>query len=442
MSVRRTVAQSSAGLVLLAAFAAGPTAVYAAPDASDGNESEQLTCETGTPATASADTSTDATDGTVTITGKCFPGHQDVYVDILVDGEVIDTLGPETVSGDGTVSFSFEPDSDGSYLANLKSDTAQADVPFTVEGAASEPGEDGEEGEGPPPTTDPDPGVGDEPGGGDEGQGNEDPDSGDDGQEQDGDDSGSGEDDQEQGGDDQNSGDDGQEQDGDDSGSGEDDQEQGGDDQNSGDDGSAGDEAGDGSDSSSDEEQNQDSGNSDESGNAEDSDEEQQGGDTAASGSPTKPFPGNEESGETSASAANDGAASKGSAPAQPPAAPGSATNDFPAAQQGATADQKQSAALAVLMTKLFAGGVSSGSVGTTPEQARTVIDPSADASEIEVPAGSDNGGSSDDGSGSLSSDGDSLAATGSNMLVPAGIAAAAILLGAGLKIHQVRRGH
>ena len=92
-------------------------------------------------------------------------------------------------------------------------------------------------------------------------------------------------------------------------------------------------------------------------------------------------------------------------------------------------------------MTKLFAGGVSSGSVGTTPDQARTVIDPSADASEIEVPAGSDNGSSSDSGSGSESSDGDALAATGSNMLVPAGIAAAAILLGAGLKIHQLRRG-
>lgn len=414
MSVRRTVAQSSAGLLLLAAFAAGPTAVYAEPSASDGNEGEQPTCETGAPATASADTSTYETTGTVTITGTCFPGHQLAYADILVEGEVVESLGPETVSGDGSVSFSFEPGSDGSYLAMLKSDTVQADVPFTVEGAASEPGEDGEEGEGPPPTTDPDPGVGDEPGGGDEGQGNEDPDSGDDGQEQDGDDSGSGEDDQEQGDDDQNSGDDG----------------------------SADDEAGDGGDSSSDDEQNQDSGNGDESGDAEGSDEEeQQGGDTTASGSPTKPFPGGEQDGDTSASAANDNASSTGNGPAQPPAAPGSATNDFPAAQQEATADQKQSAALAVLMTKLFAGGVSSGSVGTTPDQARTVIDPSADASEIEVPAGSDTGGSSDDGSGSESSDGDALAATGSNMLVPAGIAAAAILLGAGLKIHQLRRG-
>ncbi|WP_138983747.1 hypothetical protein [Brachybacterium paraconglomeratum] len=400
---------------MLAAFAAGPTAVYAAPDASDGggDQPPQSECEEGAPATASADTSAYATDGTVTITGTCFPGHKSASADILVGDTVVKTLGPETVSGDGTVSFSFKPSSDGSYVAMLKSDTVQADVPFTVEGAASEPGEDGEEGEGPPPTTDPGPGVGDEPGGGDEGQGNEDPDSGDDGQEQDGDDSGSGEDDQEQGDDDQNSGDDG----------------------------SAGDEAGDGSDSSSDEEQNQDSGNGDESGNVEGSDEEQQGGDTTASGSHNKPVPGDEEDGETSASAANDNASSTGNGLAQPPAAPGSATNDFPAAQQEATADQKQSAALAVLMTKLFAGGVSTGSVGTTPDQARAVIDPSADASEIEVPAGSDNGSSSDSGSGSESSDGDALAATGSNMLVPAGIAAAAILLGAGLKIHQIRRG-
>lgn len=420
MSVRRTVAQSSAGLLLLAAFAAGPSAVYAAPDESDGggDQPPPSACEDGTPASASADTSAYATDGTVTITGTCFPGRKNVSVDILDGDTVVTTLGPKALSGNGTVSFSFEPSSDGSYVAMLKSDTVQADVPFTVKGAASEPGEGGEEGEEPPPATDPDPGDGDEPGGGDEGQGNEDPDSGDDGQEQDGDDSGSGEHDQEQGGDDQNSGDDEVVDGGSDTG------------------GSAGT-----GDSDSEGGQNQDPGNGDEPGNAEDSEEEQQGGDTAASGFPTKPFPGNEESGDTSASAANDNAASKGNAPAQPPAAPGSATNDFPAAQQEATADQRQSAALAVLMTKLFAGGVSSGSVGTTPEQARTVIDPSADASEIEVPAGSDTGGSSDDGSGSESSDGDALAATGSNMLVPAGIAAAAILLGAGLKIHQIRRG-
>ena len=414
MSVRRTVAQSSAGLLLLAAFAAGPTAVYAAPDASDGGGGEQPTCDTGAPATAFTDASSYATGETVTITGTCFPGHDEVTVDVLVDGDFVKTLGPETTSGDGTVSFTFEPSAENSYIAMLKSDTAQADAPFTVEGGGSEPGGGGDEEEDPPPTTEPDPGEGgdsEEPGEGGAGQGSEDPDSGDHGQEQ--------------GGDDQSSNDDGSG--GDESGNGVD---------------SGADDSGDGGDSESGDDQAQETENGEESGNAEGPEEEQQqGGNTTAPGSPTKPFPGGEKGDNTSASSANDNASSTGGAPAQPQAAPGSATNDFPAAQQAATADQKQSAALAVLMTKLFAGGVSSGSVGTTPDQARAVIDPSADASEIEVPAGSDNGGSSDDGSGSESSDGNALAATGSNILLPAGIAAAAILLGAGLRIHQLRRG-
>lgn len=409
MSVRRTVAQSSAGLLLLAAFAAGPAVAFGdAPAAPGGPGPSDGGCAEDAPATAFADTSTYEADGRVTITGTCFPGRENVSANLIFEGTDVEASDAGTTDGSGTVYLTFEPGSEGTYTAALKSDGGiQADVTFTVEGAASEPGGGGEEEEEPPPTTDPGPGEGDdseERGEGDEDQGNEDPDSGDDGQEQDGEDSGSGEDDPEQGGDDHNSVDDG----------------------------SVGDSDGD---------QAQETENGDEAGNVEGSDEEQQGDDTTAPGSPTKPLPGNEESGDTSASAANDNAAKKGNAPAQPPAAPGSATNDFPAAQQEATADQKQSAALAVLMTKLFAGGVSSGSVGATPEQARTVIDPSVDASEIEVPAGSDNGGSSDDGSGSVSSDGDALAATGSNMLVPAGIAAAAILLGAGLKIHQVRRG-
>lgn len=413
MSVRRTVAQSSAGLLLLAAFAAGPSVAFGDAPASPGVPGQSDGgCAEDAPATAFADTSTYEADGTVTITGTCFPGHKNVSANLVLEGADVEASTTGMADGSGTVYLTFEPSSGGTYTAALTSDEGtQANVTFTVEGAGSEPGGDGDEEEDPPPTTDPGPGPGpgegddsEEPGEGDEDQGNEDPDSGDDGQEQDGEDSGSGEDDPEQGGDDHNSVDDG----------------------------SVGDSDGD---------QAQETENGDESGNVEGSDEEQQGDDTTAPGSPTQPIPGDEQDGDTSASAANDGAASKGKAPAQPPAAPGSATNDFPAAQQEATADQKQSAALAVLMTQLFAGGVSTGSVGTTPDQARTVIDPSADASEIEVPAGSDTGGSSDDGSGSESSDGDALAATGSNMLVPAGIAAAAILLGAGLKIHQLRRG-
>ena len=109
-------------------------------------------------------------------------------------------------------------------------------------------------------------------------------------------------------------------------------------------------------------------------------------------------------------------------------------------------------------MTSLFANSVSSGQVGTSPEDARTVIDPSADASQIEVPAGggvgaSDGGGS--DGSsaggsepgagadepraGADDSDDDELAATGTNALATAALAGLAILGGAGLLWWQRR---
>ncbi len=415
MSVRRTVAQSSAGLLLLAAFAVGPTAVYAAPGGpSDGggDPPEQTECPPDAIPQAFVSPTSPKVGEMVTITGQCFPERGAIKLDVIGPDNAPTPVDVST-DGFGSVSGTFEPEVGGvhRFIFTYEGSGAQpADGSFTVEGAP--------------------PGTG---GGGDNGEGEDDGDEG-----SDEDEGGSG-DNPDEGEDSEESGDD--EQGGEGSDSGDEGQEQGGDDQNSDDDevvdGGGSDTGGSGSD----DETNQDSVNSDESGNVEGSEEEQQGGDTAASGFPTKPFPGDEEDGETSASSANDSAASGSNAPAQPPVAPGSATNDFPAAQQEATADQKQSAALAVLMTKLFAGGVSTGSVGTTPEQARTVIDPSADASEIEVPAGSDNGGSSDDGSGSESSDGDALAATGSNMLVPAGIAAAAILLGAGLKIHQIRRG-
>lgn len=431
MSVRRTVAQSSAGLLLLAAFVAGPSVAFGDAAGEVPQVPNQAECD-GAPATASADTSAYETDGTVTITGTCFPTRIAVDVDIIKEGAVVETLQGQT-DGSGTVVVSFEPKSEGTYTATIKDGAStEANVPFTVSGPGKPTDPPTEEPTDPPTEEPTDPPTGEptdppteeptdppteEPTDPPETEEPTDPAPGD------------GDDDESP-----NPGD-GDEQNDDGSGSGDDTQDQDGNGQDPDDDevvdGDPG--TGDG--------QTQDDENNGTSDDTEGSEEEQQGGDTTASGSPTRPFPGDEQGGDTSASAANDNAASRGDAPAQPPAAPGSATNDFPAAQQEATADQKQSAALAVLMTQLFAGGVSSGSVGTTPDQARTVIDPSADASEIEVPVGSDNGGSSDDGSGSETSDGDALAATGSNMLVPAGIAAAAILLGAGLKIHQIRRG-
>lgn len=409
MSVRRTVAQSSAGLLLLAAFAAGPTAVYAEPggpsDVEGGSECSQD--ETGQyQTTLSVAPSQVAPGNTVGLTMHCFPGPERETARVTVTGPKGFFKEADSISAapGGTETLTFKvPEGaeagDYSFVVNAGSFNNNATFEV-VEGGEDPPTTEPEpEPEPDDPSDEPDPGETTPPSEGDD------------------EDQGSG-DDEEQGGDAQNP----------------DDEEPVGDGSDNSDNTGTGD-------SGSDDDQQQDTGDKGRPDDTGDSDEGQQGGDTTASDSPTKHVPGDKEGGETSASSANGNAASRGDAPAQPPAAPGSATNDFPAAQQEATADQKQSAALAVLMTQLFAGGVSTGSVGTTPDQARTVIDPSADASEIEVPAGSDTGGSSDDGSGSESSDGDALAATGSNMPVPAGIAAAAILLGAGLKIHQLRRG-
>ena len=422
MSVRRTVAQSSAGLLLLAAFAAGPSAVYAEPgDPSDGGGGEQPSnCEMDpdyVPVLAIS-ASEVAPGDTVTLTVTCLPERGPITAKVVPPGGAGDDDpeggGDATPGGEQTWTYTVPEDAENgdiySFVLSMQ-DGWNDNRTFTV--VVEDNGESGG-----------DNGSGGDEGGGDNGSGES---GGSDDSE-----SGSGE-----GGD---GGDDSAESGENGDGSEDTGQEQGGDDQNSDND-EVVDGGSDTEDSGSDDDQKQDTEDKGRSDDTEDSEEEQEGGDTTASDSPTKHVPGDEEDGDTSASAANGNAASRGSAPAQPPAAPGSATNDFPAAPQETTADHKQSAALAVLMTKLFASGVSSGSVGTTPDQARTVIDPSADASEIEVPAGSDTGGSSDDGSGSESSDGDALAATGSNMLVPAGIAATAILLGAGLKIHQLRRG-
>lgn len=425
MSVRRTVAQSSAGLLLLAAFAAGPTAVYADPvEPSEGGSGEPQCSQDASgqyETTLSVAPSTAAPGEAVSLTVHCYPapGHVSATVTVTGPEGFNEGLGSITAPPGGTETLKFtlpEGAEPGDYSFVVKHDNFNNNASFKVVGSEDPEGGNGGEGEEettPPPDED-------EPAddGSNEGDESEEPD-------ENVDDPNSGEGDQNQGGDGQDSSDD-EVADGDDSNTG----------SNTGTD-----ESSNGSDSDSENEQNQGAGNNDEADETEGSDREQPNGDTNASGTPTNTLPGDEQDGDTNASSAGENAAARKPAPQQPPAAPGSATNEFPGSAPEATADQKQSAALAVLMTKLFAGGVSSGSVGTTPDQARTVIDPSADASEIEVPAGSDTGGSSDDGSGSESSDGDALAATGSNMLVPAGIAAAAILLGAGLKIHQARRG-
>ena len=162
MSVRRTVAQSSAGLLLLAAFAAGPAAVYAAPgEPSDGGGGEQPSpseCEDGTPASASADTSSYATNGTVTITGTCFPTRVPVKIDVITPDAVI-TIFDGLADGSGTVVSTFEPEPGVEYSATIKADGGEANVQFSVS-APEEPTEPTD----PPETEEPtDPPTSEEP---------------------------------------------------------------------------------------------------------------------------------------------------------------------------------------------------------------------------------------------------------------------------------------
>lgn len=388
MSVRRTVTQSSAGLMLLAALAVAPSAAFgegpaeAGPGPSDGGGGEQPTdCEVDAVPDVTVTPSTREVGKGLTFIGECFAPRDEGQLTVI-DSENSTEQIAVAVEGDGSLTATFTPQIPGEhrYVFTLEGSGQPADGAFTV--AGPEPTD--------PPTTpapNPDPGEPTDPV--EPTPGEDDGDQGDDGW-------GSGDDEG-------NTGD----------GSGTDDSEE----QYPGN-GDEGDDSNDGDDQGPDRDQ----------GNDRDSGDDSQQEDSS-------------EDGETSASDSNQDSASQDPAP-QPPAAPGSATNDFPAATPEPSADQKQSAALAALMTSLFANGVSSGAVGTSPDEARTVIDPSADASEIEVPAdgASDAGGSSGDGADSGAPDDDGLAATGSTMLVPAGIAGLAILVGAGLKIHQLRR--
>lgn len=114
------------------------------------------------------------------------------------------------------------------------------------------------------------------------------------------------------------------------------------------------------------------------------------------------------------------------------PATPGPATNDFPADKPEYTQKQQKTAALAEMMTSLFAYGVSDGKVGALPAEAGSDGSSSADGS------GSDAGGSS--GESPSDGGGDELAETGSDSSAAAVAASIALLGGAGLLWHQRRR--
>jgi LPXTG-motif cell wall-anchored protein len=396
MSVRRTVAQYSAGVLLLSAFAVGPSVAFGETAPAPGGPSDGGGAESSQDQSGDFDTrislSADAVPAgkAVDLTVHCFPGPERGTAEVTVVGPngFEEPLVPQDAPPGGTGVWQFTvPDNateDDQYSFVVKIGKWNNNVTLSVSEGADEDGDDdqGDEGQG----------------SGDQGEGNQ----------GDGDQGGDGED----GGGDQGTDDDGSENGAD---SGSDDQTQ-----------DDGDGSGDGSQQGDAQEDDGANGTGSEAGSGAGSDS----GDDTDADAERDPAP----------SAGGDRGAASRPAPQQPPAAPGSATNDFPAATPEATADQEQSAALAVLMTSLFAHGVSSGQVGTSPDEARTVIDPSAEASEIGTPAGdaadalgaSDAGAAGEDGTGSASAD-DELAATGTNTLVPAAIAGLALLGGIGL---------
>ena len=470
MSVRRSSARLSAGLLLVAACTMGPATAFADGEqgpSDGGGEPPQSECEDGAPATATADTSSYEAIGTVMITGTCFGVRSEVTVDVLQDGAVVENVSG-TSGADGTVSVEFTPETGGQYTAVLKSETAEANVGLEVPAQEEEPTE---------PPEDPEP---TEPGDGEESPTPEEPDE-DDGEEQptppedpapseddgdgngsDGDGNGSGSDEEPGDGAGGDGGDDGDGNTGGSDGTDGDGSADGNVSDGADGDGSAGEgSAGEGEDSSA-------GGNGGSDGS--DSTGNDSAGDGAGSGST-----GNDSAGDGSGSG-RDGSTDDGSSgsatekpsdsdgpapsaggdpaqgsrpdPQQPPEQPGSATNDFPAATPGPTAEQQRSAALAVLMTSLFANGVSSGEVGTSPEDAHDVIDPSAEASETAGDDASGEGARGDaadeagaDAAGSGEADGDELAETGTNALMPAVVAGLAILGGAALLVRRHRLG-
>ena len=476
MSVRRSSVRLSAGLLLVAACAMGPATAFAeegSGPSDGGGEPPQSECEDGAPATATADTSSYEAIGTVMITGTCFGVREEVSVDVVQDGDVVESES-ETSAADGTVTVAVAPETAGQYTAVLKSETAEANVGFEAPAQEEEPTE-------PPEDTEPT-----EPGDGEESPTPEEPDEDDgDGNGSGGDGNGSGSDEEPgdgAGGDgaggDGAGGDGGDDGDGNTGGSDGTDGD-GGDGNTGGSDGTDGDGSADGNgsdgadgDGSAGEGSAGEGEDSSAGGNGGSDGSDSTGNDSAGDGAGSGST-GNDSAGDGSGSgrdgSTDDGSSgsatekpsdSDGPAPSaggdpaqgsrpdsqQPPEQPGSATNDFPAATPGPTAEQQRSAALAVLMTSLFANGVSSGEVGTSPEDAHDVIDPSAEASETAGDDASGEGARGDaadeagaDAAGSGEADGDELAETGTNALMPAVVAGLAILGGAALLIRRHR---
>ena len=454
MSVRRKASRLSAGLLLVAACAIGPTAAFA---------EESGASESGGEDPAGSDASTDCAldpddpekvvpelalsadsveiDDDVSLTVRCFPERGTAEVSVVEPDGHVDTLDEDegrSVTSTSVEVWEYTPSQSGTHSFQISEGGWSNNVQFTVPESADEddPQEGGSDDE---DSKDEGSKGGDQKDDGKKGDGADEDAVGDGSDDGAGDDQGDPGADDSTGGDDssggQDKGPDGDSTSGGAAGSGSTDGS-----------GSASGSDGDGADGSDGDGSSDSSGSSDNSGSSGTKEKGSSGSKGSSNGAAE-----DDSDKEPAPSAAGDPAQGSRPAPPQPPEQPGSATDDFPSASPDPTADQEQSAALAALMTSLFANGVSSGQVGTSPEDARTVIDPSADASQIEVPAG-DEGGTSDGGgsdgssaggsepgagadeprAGADDSDDDELAATGTNALATAALAGLAILGGAG----------
>src|SRR5699024_1276837 len=112
-------------------------------------------------------------------------------------------------------------------------------------------------------------------------------------------------------------------------------------------------------------------------------------------------------------------------------------SDDAPSATPEHTQEQEESAALAVLMTSLFAHGVSDGEAGLSPAEVEAEL---SDAGSASGEDDASDGSGASDGEGASDDGDEELAETGADVTVPAALAGLTLIGGAGLVWHQRRR--
>lgn len=171
MSVRRTVAQSSAGLLLLAAFAAGPSVAFGdAPASPGGPGPSDGGCATDAVPQAFVSPTSPKVGETVTITGQCFPERGAIVLNVS-DAKGGYYSVEATVGGSGSVTATFTPEVDGehTFIFNYEGGQQPADGAFNVQGDGSDDTGDDEDGDESGDSDDSDSGSDTGEGGADEG---------------------------------------------------------------------------------------------------------------------------------------------------------------------------------------------------------------------------------------------------------------------------------